>query len=61
MDHIKLGYAPTRRSIFSAPDAIKYRGLTAQRLTELGVDFVDITDINEEGLLYNDSDMLKIA
>ena len=21
---IKLGYAPTRRSIFSAPDAIKY-------------------------------------
>lgn len=61
MDHIKLGYAPTRRSIFSAPDAIKYRGLTAQRLTELGVDFVDITDINEEGLLYNDADMLKIA
>lgn len=61
MDHIKLGYAPTRRSIFSAPDAIKYRGLTAQRLTELGVDFVDITDINEEGLLYNDADMLKVA
>lgn len=61
MDHIKLGYAPTRRSIFSAPDAIKYRGLTAQRLIELGVDFVDITDINEEGLLYNDADMLKIA
>ncbi len=61
MDHIKLGYAPTRRSIFSAPDAIKYRELTAQRLTELGIDFVDITDINEEGLLYNDADMLKIA
>ena len=61
MDHIKLGYAPTRRSIFSAPDAIKYRGLTAQRLIELGIDFVDITDINEEGLLYNDADMLKIA
>lgn len=61
MDHIKLGFAPTRRSIFSAPDAIRYRGLTAQRLTELGIDFVDITDINEEGLLYNDADMLKIA
>lgn len=61
MDHIKLGYAPTRRSIFSVPDAIKYRGLTAQRLTELGIDFIDITDINEEGLLYNDADMLKIA
>lgn len=61
MANIKLGYAPTRRSIFSAPDAIKYRGLTAERLKELGIDFVDITDINEEGLLYNDEDMLKIA
>ena len=56
MDKIKLGFAPTRRSIFSAPDAIKYRGLTADRLTELGIDYVDITDINEEGLLYNDED-----
>ena len=45
MDKIKLGFAPTRRSIFSAPDAIKYRGLTADRLTELGIDYVDITDI----------------
>ena len=43
---IKLGYAPTRRSIFSAPDAIKYRGLTRDRLLELGVSFVDIDDIN---------------
>ena len=61
MATIKLGYAPTRRSIFSAPDAIKYRGLTADRLKELGIDFVDIDDINEEGLLYNDDDMKKIA
>ena len=37
MATIKLGYAPTRRSIFSAPDAIKYRGLTADRLKELGI------------------------
>ena len=35
MKKIKLGFAPTRRSIFSAPDAVKYRGLTAQRLKEL--------------------------
>lgn len=61
MKKIKLGYVPTRRSIFSAPDAIKYRGLTVDRLTELGIDFVDITDINEEGLLYDDRDVEKIA
>ena len=61
MGQIKIGYAPTRRSIFSAPDAVRYRGLTAERLKELDIDFVDITDINEEGLLYNDEDMLKTA
>ena len=60
MAQIKLGFAPTRRSIFSAPDAVKYRNLTAQRLRELGVDFVDIDDINEEGLLYSEDDRLKI-
>lgn len=61
MKKIKLGYVPTRRSIFSAPDAVKYRRLTADRLTELRIDFVDITDINEEGLLYDDQDVEKIA
>lgn len=61
MKKIKLGYVPTRRSIFSAPDAVKYRGLTADRLAELGIDFVDITDMNEEGLLYDDQDVEKIA
>lgn len=47
---IKLGYVPTRRGIFSAPDVIKYRGLTAKRLQELGIGFVDIMDISKEGL-----------
>lgn len=61
MAKVKLGYAPTRRSIFSAPDALKYRNLTRDRLVELGVDFVDITDINEEGLLYDAHDVAKIA
>lgn len=58
---IKLGFAPTRRSIFSAPDAIKYRGLISARLKELGIEFVDISDINDEGLLYDDAGLLKIV
>ena len=61
MNKIKLGFAPTRRSIFSAPDAIKYADLTRERLGELDVSFVDIKDINEEGLLYNEADRIKIA
>ncbi|MFA6849015.1 MAG: L-fucose/L-arabinose isomerase family protein [Selenomonadaceae bacterium] len=58
---IKLGFAPTRRSIFSAPDAIKYRGLTEKKLRAFGIEFVDIKDINEEGLLYEEADRLKIV
>ena len=61
MKKIKIGLAPTRRSIFSAPDAVKYANLTRERLNELAVDYVDITDINEEGLLYDDADLKKIA
>lgn len=60
MAQIKIGFAPTRRSIFSAPDAVKYRGLTAAMLKRLGVEFVDIDDINEEGLLYDENDRQKI-
>ena len=60
MEKIKLGFVPTRRSIFSAPDAVKYRNLTARRLEELGIDYVDIQEINEEGLLYDDQDVDKI-
>lgn len=61
MANIRLGYAPTRRSIFSAPDAVRYRNLTADRLRELNVDFVDIDDINSEGLLYDENERLKIV
>lgn len=60
MSTIKLGYAPTRRSIFSAPDARKYRSIIADKLRDLGIEFVDIDDINDEGLLYNEEDRLRV-
>lgn len=61
MKRIVIGYAPTRRSIFSAPDAVKYADLTRDRLRELGVEFVDIDDISEDGLLHSDEDRIAIA
>ena len=61
MTRIVLGLAPTRRSIFSAPDAVKYANLTRERLRELGVEFVDIDDIAEDGLLHDEADRIKIA
>ncbi len=61
MENIVLGFAPTRRSIFSAPDAVKYAELTRSKLKELGVCFTDIDDIAEDGLLHDDADRIKIV
>lgn len=61
MADIKLGFAPTRRSIFSAPAAVEYANLTRKRLEEMGVEFVDITDIAEDGLLHDEADRIRIA
>lgn len=52
---------PPEEGIFSAPDAVKYADLTRKKLRELGVEFVDIDDIAEDGLLHNDNDRIKIA
>ena len=61
MAQIVLGFAPTRRSIFSAPDAVKYADLTREKLKEMKVSFVDITDIAEDGLLHDEADRIRIA
>lgn len=61
MEAVKIGYAPTRRSIFSAPEALRFRGLIKEKLEELQVSFADIDDINSEGLLYDDADVETIA
>lgn len=61
MQIITLGFAPTRRSIFSAPAAVEYADYTRNKLRELGVSFVDIDDIADDGLLHDDADRVKIA
>ena len=60
MAAVKLGFAPTRRSIFSAPAAVEYADYTREKLKKMGVDFVDINDIAEDGLLHDDGDRIKI-
>jgi L-fucose isomerase-like protein len=57
---IKIGMVPTRRNIFSAQDAIKYKRLIQDKLNSLNIDYIDIDDINEEGLLFNEDDVDKI-
>ena len=57
---VKLGVVPTRRFIFSKEDALKFKDLTYKKLDELGVNYVDIEDINEEGLFYSEGDLEAI-
>ncbi|GFZ32114.1 fucose isomerase [Clostridium zeae] len=58
---IKLGVASTRRSIFSKDDAIKYKDLTCEKLKDLDIEFVNIDDINEEGLLFSEEHVQKVV
>lgn len=61
MTMIKLAFAPTRRSIFSAPATVEFADLTRKKLTEMGVAFVDIKDVNEEGLLYDEEGRIRMT
>ena len=61
MREIVIGYAPTRRSIFSAPAARDYARKTLKRLEKLGITCVDMYDINEEGLLFDEEGRIKMA
>lgn len=59
---LKLGFAPTRRFVFSKEDAFKFKNLTREKISQYGIDVVDLEGINAEGLLYdNDADADKIA
>jgi L-fucose isomerase-like protein len=57
MKRIKIGYAPTRRFVFSAEDAFKYKVLIKEKILSFGLnmDLVDLEGLNEEGLLYDDA------
>lgn len=57
---IKLGFAPTRRNLFSADAAIEYANLTREKMNQLKINYVDIEDINDDGLIYDD-DSVNLA
>lgn len=59
--NLKLGVVGTRRDIFSKEDALKYNALILSRLEEMGIDFADIMDVNEEGLLFDEKDVDAIV
>ncbi len=55
----KLGLAPTRRDVFSRQDSLRYKGLIEEKLRSWGINFINLDGINEEGLLFNEADVVK--
>ena len=56
-DQLTIGYAPTRRTVFSREDALKFKTLTLEKIKSIGYKTVDIEDINEDGLLVEEKDI----
>ena len=57
---VKLGFAPTRRTVFSREEAVRFRVLTEARMSSLGVDYVGLAGLNEDELLYNPADVPEV-
>lgn len=58
---IKLGVAPTRRKVFSGEDAGLYKDLILETIRSLGIDFIDLQWLNDEGLLFDPDDVDTVA
>ena len=64
MDKLRIGIAPTRRAAFSKEEAYRYKVLIREFLNKYSdaIIVIDIEDMNEEGLLYDNTAMAyKIA
>ncbi len=62
---LNLGFVPTRRKLFNIEEAIRYKKLTKEKTKEILENFneIDIYDIdwaNEEGLLFDESDLERV-
>jgi len=55
-----IGYAPTRRNVFSVEDALKYKRMVYEKLKGLNYNIVDIEDINDEGLVSSNDDISPV-
>lgn len=58
MHKIKIGVAATRRDVFNAKEAARYKDIVLQKLqTYPDIEVVDINDVNAEGLLFDDNNL----
>jgi len=58
---LKLAVAPTRRTVFSREDSLRYKKLVEDQLRQWKVNTVDLSGVNDEGLLVTLADAEKAA
>ncbi len=61
MDKIKIGYLPTRRDVFSPQEARRFAEKIHNKLGEFNIDIVDISDLVEDGILVEESDVQAVV
>ena len=57
---ITLGLVPISKFVFSHEDALHYKALTEAKLRELGIAFVNIDGITDDGMLFRNTDLPKV-
>lgn len=60
MEQIIIGVVSTRRNVFSKEEAKKFKNSILNGLKKFDIQVVDIEDINEEGLLFDERDVPKV-
>lgn len=58
---IKLGVAPTRRNLFSKEEALRLKAEIYSKLNKMGISYVDIESVNDEGLLFGEETIEKVV
>lgn len=61
MEKIRLGYCPTRRDVFSREAAMQMNEKIREQMNEFNAEIIDLDGINEEKLLYCDSDIAPVV
>ena len=58
---IKLGFAPTRRNVFSKEEAGRIKVIIENWLKTTGIEYVNLDFLNDEGLIFSGLDADKVA
>jgi L-fucose isomerase-like protein len=57
---MKIGVVPTKRNSFNHEEPVRQKNMLLEVLKNYEADFIDINDINEDGLLFDEADSGKI-